>query len=502
MTNYIKVQIILFLMVSDVEKKLYFYYNENIMEALLQTKRGVTSMFSGFSIDRNGSTTIYQQIYDFLKDGIVTGRISKNEKLPSKRTLASVLKVSQNTVDTAYQMLVADGYILPRSRSGFYVTPNATEYDFEATHWNTAPSQKYILTYNNGDISHIPIKSISKLYKDIIENERELFGHGDKGGDIALRKALAKHLFTYRGIKCTADQIIFGAGNTYLLSELIKVFDDNTSFTLENPCDPWIYTTFVHSNKKLKLVSPMRTGLTPEEIKKIDTDVLYLMPNHHTPIAHQMTIAQKQAAIDWVNTKDSRYIIEDDYGSYTCYPTPGKSLYQMNNGQNIILFDSFAHSIAPSVKLSYMVLPEELVEKWKQKLLFYSVLTSRIEQAVMAEFINQGYFVKLLKKNQKLYQERRQALVQKLLSLPFGDKLNISGTESGLHILVTVNLDQPEHVLYHSALNAGVKIMPISIFSHSPENNIPEKTFIFGIATLSVSDMDDVVSRLYRAWHA
>jgi GntR family transcriptional regulator/MocR family aminotransferase len=458
-------------------------------------------MFSEIQIDRNGTAPIYQQIYDFFRNNILTGRIAKNEKLPSKRTLSSTLKVSQNTIDTAYQMLVEDGYAISRCRSGFYAVSNTSEYDFEATHWQAQPEQKYVLTYNDSDSSHIPMKSLSRLYRDFIQNNRDLLYHGDKGGDISLRKAIAKHLFSYRGIKCTADQIILGAGHSYLLGELIKVFDRNTSFALENPCDPWILTTFVNTAKKFELIGTLRTGLTPKEIETLNTNVLYLMPNHHIPTAYQMTLEQKQAAINWINAKDNRYIIEDDYASFTCDLASRKSLYQMNNGKNVILFNSFSYCMAPSIKLSYMVLPEPLVEKWKQKLLYYSVLTSRIEQAIMSEFINRGDFVKLLNKNQNLYSRKRQAIIKKLHSLPFAERLNISGTEAGSHLLVTVNLKQSEHVLYHLALNAGVKIKPISMFSHSPAYRIPEKTFIFGFSNLSLSDIDDAVNLLSSAWN-
>lgn len=458
-------------------------------------------MFSGIQIVRNSSIPIYQQIYDFFKTNILTGRISSNEKLPSKRILSSTLNVSQNTIDAAYQMLVEDGYVTSRSRSGFYVVSNATEYDFEATHWQVYPEQKYILTYNNCDSTYIPVKCLSKLYRDIIENEKELFSHGDKGGDISLRKALAKHLFNYRGIKCTADQIIIGAGGAYLLGELLKVFDYNTSFTLENPCDPWIYTTFADANRKLELLSVQRTGPTPEEIKIINTDVLYLMPSNHLPIGYKMTFEQKQSVLEWLNAKDGRYIIENDHGSFTCDSGTNNSLYQMNDGKNVIYFNAFSYCIAPSIKLSYMVLPEHLIERFKKRLLFYSVLSSRIEQAVMAEFINKGDYSKLLNKNKKLYQEKRQYLVKNLEALPFKSLLDISATEAGLHLLVTVNLPQPEHVLYHSALNAGVKIMPISIFSNSSTNRIPEKTFIFGFGNQSLKDIEEAVKLLSRAWN-
>ena len=457
-------------------------------------------MITGIQLDRGNSVPLYQQLYDYFADAIRAGRIAKNERLPSKRSLSTSLHISQNTVDTAYQMLAAEGLVLPLSRSGFYANPTASAFAFEASGWQSMPEQKYIFSYNDFDTAAFPVKLMGRMYRDTLEEHPDLLGHGEKGGDASLRKALAKYLFQSRGIQCSADQIVLGSGGSFLLGELLKIFPNATEIALENPCNPWIYTALSESPKTLNLFNISRCGLTMDEYSQIDADLLYLMPDHQTPTGYRMNEKQRQAALNWVAQKTSRYLIEDDYCSEYVYQTPMKSLYQLDQTGRVILYGSFAHSIAPSIKLAYLVLPESLVTKWKQTLLYYSVMTSRIEQQVLADLLRTGAVSRLIKKNQSSFLEKEQVLLAQLKTLPFYDRLTISGVGSGMHLIVTAALSGTEQELFQAALRSDVKVMPISLFSHAPGQRIPDKTFIFGYARLSAAEIEAAIQQLEQAW--
>lgn len=449
---------------------------------------------------------LYKQIYEYFAQEIRQGILKEKSKLPSVRELSKNLGVSKITVETAYQQLCAEGYVVSVAKSGFIVTKvqeifklNKTEkIDLQKNieQENFLQTQKIEKTdfidvsSSRVDESVFPSSVLKTLYRQAVsgDNSKNFLCRGESLGEADFRKTLADHLFESRGVKCSYEQIIIGAGTEYLLSLAVKIIEKYKTtfftqdkknitqnektkliFAVENPGYEKTQMIIQDNGAIVKKIDLDENGISVEEIKSLDIDCVYCTPAHQYPLGITMPISRRSELLSWAyeettlsekkyNTKldsssncklakkydnkntqkenmtNCRFIIEDDYDSdYRYQGNPIPALQGFDTKDCVLYIGTFSRSLSPSMRVSYLVLPKRLMKIFCQDLSYYSNTVSRIEQFVLNKFIYDRHFERHINRTRKLYEQRRNVLINELkLTIP---DIQIFGEDSGLHFI-------------------------------------------------------------------
>lgn len=452
---------------------------------------------------------LYEQIYDYIKREIVEGRFHKGDKLPSTRALSLFLQISRSTVSLAYDQLLAEGYLESRQGSGFYVsriedlyqiTRREISEDVEDTH----PGEKlrYVFSPTDVDMTEFPFQVWKRITRDIlVDANTELFSLGDPQGDLILRESIREYLHAARGVNCEAGQIVIGAGNDCLLMILQYLLSRETVFAFEDPTYVKAYRTFADTGYDVRLVSMDESGIRVQELEASGADVAYVMPSHQYPTGVIMPIGRRSELLKWAQGKHNRYIIEDDYDSefrYRGKPIP--SLQSIDTLGKVIYMGTFSKSVAPAIRVGYMVLPKELMKRYKKESRFFSSTVSRIDQRILNEFMKSGAFERYLNRMRKVYHTKHDNLLS--LLKPFEKHFTITGENAGLHILLTPKEDISEEELVKSAAKKDVRVFGMSDYHIGMHDREIEKraTILLGYAGMSSVEMRRGVEALKDAW--
>lgn len=440
---------------------------------------------------------LYEKIYEYIKNEIVDGKISKGEKLPSTRLLAKNLSVSRSTVELAYDQLLAEGYIEAEPYRGYFVCDVEALYQLEQRNhmqeklqagqdwqpgWKTeikhgagSSKQKEIdFSPYTIDTQNFPYNVWRKLHKKVLLDDREeILLSGDGQGDHELRMAIADYLHQARGVNCVAEQIIIGAGNEYLELLLAQVLGEKKTVLMDDPTYLQAYCTFSNMGYLVKNIPAEQGSMPIEAVRRENADILYVMPSHQFPLGTVMPLKQRLELLKWASEKEGRYLIEDDHDSeYRYKGKPIPSLQSIDHEEKVIYLGTFSKSIAPSLRISYMVLPQHLLKNYQRYCGFYSTTVSKIQQEVLCGFIRGGYFGRHLNKMRGIYKNKHDFLVSELKKRPWVE--NIAGDNAGLHVLVQVDTQMSEEELCERAAEQGIHLMGISEhYIHKPPVSKP-----------------------------
>jgi len=384
---------------------------------------------------------IYQQLYHFIKTEIQTGRIPFDAKLPSKRKLAHYLGISQNTIQSSYDQLSEEGYISSVEKKGFYVCRIDHLQKLEIPITNEVPDIStevkpvFDFSYHGVDIPNFPFNTWRNLTKEVInEYDTELLKLGDSLGYYRLRSVIARYLHNSRGVNCTEHQIIISSGTEILFQTLIQLFEHDSIYGIENPGYEKLNQLFSCNRASFRAILIDHNGMVPTEITKSNANILCITPAHQFPSGQIMPINRRVQLLNWANEADGRYLIEDDYDSefkYSGKPIP--ALQGLDTNEKVIYMGSLSKSLSPTIRVSYMVLPKHLMNKYHKELSYILSLVPVIDQKVLSRFIEEGYFERHLNKMRTIYKKKRDTLVNSLDKLECD--IHIYGADAGLHIL-------------------------------------------------------------------
>ena len=453
------------------------------------------------TLDGGSRIPMYEQLYRYFAEEIQSGRLPAGTKLPSKRSLCAHLGVSRSTVENSYAILVAEGYVQVLAKSGFYVADlvpfGATTAAAAASVERPAPAQPRVnFSTSVVDTSAFPYASWAKLNKEVIYNSPELLQRGDRQGEPALRSALAAFLQEYRGVRCSADQIVVGAGTEYLLELLIQLFDPETIFALEDPCYAVTWHSVRNSGRRLRFLPVGEAGVSIPQLQQSDASVVYITASHQFPMGVTMPAVQRSQMLHWAGSAPDRYIIEDDYDCefrYGAHPIP--AMQSMDRNGRVVYIGSFSRSLAPSIRVAYMVLPEALLERYRTLFGHFSSTVSRYEQTVLARFLSEGFYARYLRRMCNLYRQRCARLTQRIRSLD--ERICISGDGGGLHFLLTLP-DRSEEELYARATASGIRLHRLSDYAH--EYPVRPSTVVLGYGGVPDEALEASAELLRAAW--
>ncbi len=457
------------------------------------------------SLDGEGTKSLYEQIYEYLKDEIRRGKIPCGEKLPSTRMLAEQLDVSRSTAQMAYEQLLSEGYIESVPYKGYFVC----EMD-ELYHLDSAPAMseeneitetnqyRYDFTPNGIDLEHFPYATWRKLSREVLQDDqKELFHLGDPKGEYALRKAISIYLYQARGVNAQPSQIIIGAGNDYLQMLLSRMLGTEHRIAMETPGYRHAYDIFQRLGYECCTVSMDRYGMDVDELQESGADIAYVMPSHQYPMGIVMPVRRRQELLQWAARKEGRYIIEDDYDSefrYVGKPIP--SLQGSDVCQKVIYIGTFSKSITPSLRISYLVLPAGLLERYEQVGRSFSCTVSRTDQKMLQLFMERGYFERHLNKMRALYKNKHDTLLAELRQMKGIKK--IFGERSGVHLLVQMADQRTEQELIACAGQVGIRVYPLS--EYCLDDREYETTIILGYAAMKEEEIHTAAGLLIRSW--
>ena len=424
-----------------------------------------------YQLKKAPGVPLYEALYRCIRQDILSGALAANEKLPSKRSLAQHLEVSKITVEAAYNQLLSEGYIRSQEKVGYFVEPLHRQSTPSALKVAREVPDEDLIDLTGGSPSHFPFATWSRLQREVMLDLGEgLLLPLHKQGLPALRNAIALHLHQFRGMQVDPDNILIGAGTDFLYNLLVQLLGRDKRYGVEEPGYSKIQNIYEAAGAECNLLTLDREGVDPEDLG--DTQVLHISPSHHFPSGIVMSHSRRQTLLRWVSESDERWIIEDDYDSefrFDAHPLP--ALYTLNGGNKVIYLNTFSKTLAPSIRISYMVLPAALMAEFHQKLGFYSCTVPSFEQYTLERFLSRGYFEKHINRMRKQYRAIRNRVVDAISHCPMADKLAILEEHAGLHFLLQVDLPMTDAQLVARCRELGLQVAPLSSYYRFPEEN-------------------------------
>lgn len=415
---------------------------------------------------------LYRGLYNCIKDDILSGKLCNNEKMPSKRALANNLGVSTITVENAYDQLIGEGYLYSIPKKGYFVS------DISDLRINNAPIQKILniekgndaediffdFSSNKTESADFPFSVWAKLMRDTISlKEKELLTVSPCEGVKELRAAIANHLSSFRGMNVDPDQIIVGAGTEYLYSLLIQLLGMEKTYCLENPGYKKLISIYNSNGVTCKYVNMDDKGIMADELRMSGADIVHISPTHHFPTGITMPVSRRYELLVWANEAEGRYIIEDDYDSeFRLNGKPIPPLQSIDACEKVIYMNTFSKSLTSTIRISYMVLPEHLVNKYYRTLSFYSNTVSTFEQYTLAAFISQGYFEKHINRMRLRYGRKRARILDTIQHIFDEKQYRVIENDSGLHFLLEFHTKMPDVDIQKKCLEKKIRIGTIS----------------------------------------
>lgn len=455
--------------------------------------------------DFYGGAPLYDQLYRYIVSLIRSGELAEGESLPSRRRLAEHLGVSLTTVERAYGLLTAEGYLESLPRRGYLVSHClAAGEALPRQAWETLRPPKTVCPPPEGpeldecfstsavDTSVFPFATWARLSREAVYENPGLLQRGDGQGDWGLRTALRDFLHQYRGVSCTPEQVVVTAGMEGAMWILYQMLN-RYPFGLEDPGYTPLRRLMGNLDSSWVGIRMDEKGALVGELERTHTQVAYVTPSHQFPLGVTTPMSRRGELLKWAYAAPGRYIIEDDYDSefrYTSRPIP--AMQGMDTEGRVIYVGTFSRTIAPSIRVAYLILPPGLVGDYRERFGRASATVSRFEQETLRRFLISGAYGRHLRRVGRLYRRRRDALVSALEG--WGE---LRGADAGLHLLLTLPGREEEDLVARAA-RAGYRVRALGEFCMG-EDPLPG-TLVLGFAGLPEEKAEKAVADLREAF--
>lgn len=451
-------------------------------------------------LNKNLDTPLYLQLYEHFKERIVSGELESKERLPSKRQLSDSLGISQNTVTKAYYLLEEEGFINAVERSGYfvenidntYISKTQIPMDFEYE------KKESDITYNfsSSAISkdEFPFYTFSKLYREVIGRKDEnILTNKEPNGSFKFRLAISKHLWDSRGLVVDPENIVIGSGLEYLFQILFYILDPKTVFAIENPGYDILPPMISSRGFPYVSIDVGDEGVDIDGLESSNANILCITPSHQFPTGNIMPIGRRIEVLNWANSSEKNFVVEDDYDSEFRYVgKPIDPLKSLDKNDKVIYMGSFSKSVCSSMRISYMILPDKLLENLRADAPFFICSVPLLDQIVMAEFLNNGHFERHLNRMKRIYKRNREAAIS---ILEKSDKvLDISGADAGIHIVVKFDTEKSDEELKTELKEKGIFMEPVSSFYSSGEKS--NSKFLLGFGDMKPKKMKEGIKKV------
>ena len=358
-----------------------------------------------YQIDRETAVPAYIQLYRHLVRDIVAGVYPPGSKLPSKRVTAEETGVSVITVQHALDLLEEEGYVESRERSGCFVAYRQAGDVRVPGSAGPAPAPREPEAHMAGEFPYSVLART--LRKVLLDQGDRILVKSPNRGCAELREEISRYLIRSRGIEVPSDRIVVGSGAEYLYGLIAQLFGRDRVFALEDPSYSKIRKVYASFGVKCERLRLGPEGIPTEALERSEAGLLHVTPFNSYPSGVTAGASKKHEYIRWAEARDA-VLVEDNYDSELAVSQkPEDSLFAMDRGSRTVYINTFSKTIAPSVRVGYMLLPERLAERYEEKLGFYSCTVPLFEQYVLAELLRGGDFERHIS---RVRRQKRKAL--------------------------------------------------------------------------------------------
>lgn len=447
-----------------------------------------------YVLDAENRVPLYEQLYRALKGDILSGRIAGGEKLPSKRALAEHLNISRITVENAYSQLLAEGYIVSRPRSGYFAEYLETA---PAVCDPAVPVEEDLKAHApSASAGQFPFSVWARLMRGVLLDDHDLLLQPPPNTGLPqLRRAIAGLLQRSRGMEVSPECIVIGAGAEYLYNILIQLLGRERRYGLETPGHGKIRRIYEANQVAACPVELDENGVSMASLEQSGANVLHCSPGHQFPTGIVTPIGRRQQLMAWLAAGEDRWLIEDDYDSE--FRFSGRmipSMHSMDSLGRVIYMNTFSRTITPALRISYMILPRPLMERYHRLLGFYSCAVPSFEQLTLARFLDGGHFERHVSRMKRRYRLLRDRLLELLRQSPCAAAMAVSGEDAGLHFLLKISTSLTDSRLERRLAEEGIRAVLLSRYE------IVERpcsgTLVIQYSDLSADDLPELVSAL------
>lgn len=429
-----------------------------------------------YNLEQRGEASLYEYVYQQIRDDIVAGRIAAGEHLPSKRAFASHLGISVITIENAYSQLVAEGYICSKPRRGYYACelPDAPVLAsaVEDADRDTAPASFGVHDSYGQPEQFAPLSpsalEAARLWQSALratltsEDEREIFSPAPAQGTARLRCAIAHHLRGTRGMNVNPDNIVIGAGAQLLDTMLVQLLGADKIYAVEDPGYLRLTRIYQAMGCKVRHIPLDGEGVNLGELLDAGADVLHLMPSHQYPTGQVTSIARRYALLSWAAERPGRYLIEDDFDcEFRLAGKPIPALASIDAAQSVIYTNTFSKSLSSALRLAYMVLPDELMERFRRELGFYASSVSSVDQVALARLLESGDYERHVNRVRVRAREARDGLVALVRKAFPAGEVSIEHADAGLYCVLAPASDKVGDGLIRAIADVGIPYVNI-----------------------------------------
>ena len=432
-----------------------------------------------YDFENKGKTSLYEYLYKCIREDILSGKIQAGEKLPSKREMAKNHNISVITVENAYAQLIVEGYIYAEEKKGYFASEISREYLSDEKKQSLIKPKKekiakeWLVNFNSNHIMYdnFPFATWSRIMRQtLLDQENSFLSSPTPNGVYELRTAIAEHLAHFRGMNINADNIIVGAGTEYLYSIIVQLLGQNSIIAVEDPGYKKIGKVYESNGVKCLHLKIDHMGINPKDLEGSGAKAVHISPSHHFPTGRVMPVLRRQLLLKWAK-ENSGFIIEDDYDSefrFSGKPVP--AMMGMDN-KRVIYMNTFSKTLAPSIRIAYMVLPDKLMELYHKKLGFYSGTVSSFEQYTLANFISKGYYERHINRMRNYYREYRNKIIGAIKQSDIYSKVTIEEENAGLHFILGIRKDTNDELFKKILRENNINISSVSDYCY---NNLEE----------------------------
>lgn len=412
----------------------------------------------------------YIEIYNYYKNLILTNQLKAGDKLPSVRAATQLLPVSKTTIQNAYFELQADGYVIASPKSGYYVTEQKNIVPKATTHTEENSKILYDLKSGDADEESFDIKLWQRYIKSALRQEERLLSYGDVQGETDLREILSDYIRAKRNVSASPDRIVVGAGVQsllYILCSLIK-----NKGTVSFPDKSFVQGMNLFADYGFEV-----------KTRNKDADIIYVSPSHMTSYGNVMPIKRRLELVEYSKERGS-LVIEDDFDSDFLYQTkPIPSLFALSNAQNIIYMGSFSNVLIPGIRISFMVLTEELANEFQKYKNRFSQTASKTEQIALCQYIRDGHINSQARKVRRLYTAKAKYFCDELQKVLPDSKIELS--ENGLQVKAEIPFEKETTIFEQNGISANIV---------SYENG--KLRIVFVPSAVKISDIPSAVEKI------
>ncbi len=477
-------------------------------------------------LEDSSPVPLYVQLYEGLREAILGGRLRAGVRLPSTRGLSAELGVSRNTVMNAYDQLQSEGYLEGRVGYGTCVSSSlpddllqvrAREADGPGSRSGRGLSRRgsmlsgtppTVSDYQDRPrafqpglpaLEEFPSRTWRNLYNKVWRRPaRELLGYGDPAGYRPLREAISDHLCTARAVRCSWEQVIVVNGSQQALDLSARLLlDPGDAAWMENPGYPGARAALTGAGAQLVPVPVDSHGLdvSSGEATPPEARLAYVTPSHQYPLGATMSLRRRLDLLDWAKRSDA-WILEDDYDSEFRYSgRPFEALQGLDTEGRVVYVGTFSKVLFPALRIGYLVVPKDLVDAFAAVRELSDLHSPSIDQAVLANFITDGHFVRHVRRMRALYAARQEALLE-AAAQDLAGILEVRPAESGLHLVGRMTEDANDREASRLAADHGVEAIPLSWYADGPSR---DRGLMLGYAAVSEAEIWGATNRLATA---